>query len=180
VGFQLCLEIKILKTMITFIESFIKELEQESVGTRKILALVPADKMDWAPHPKSMKMKALATHVADIPTWITGTLKSNVWDFSVTPYSPQNCDNAEELVAYFDKNVAEAKEMLSKSKDDILEEIWTLRNGEEIWMQMPKLESIRHAYCQMVHHRAQLGVYLRLLNIPIPGVYGPSADDMGM
>ena len=164
--------------MITFMESFLKELEQESSGTAKLLRLVPADKGDWKPHVKSMKLKDLATHVADIPRWITLGLTTDELDFASSPYNPQDCNGGEELVAYFEKNVAEAKNHLKKNKDAILEETWTMRNGDMIYMKLTKLETLRHSYCQMVHHRAQLGVYLRLLNIPIPGVYGPSADDM--
>lgn len=166
--------------MITFMESFLKELEHESVGTRKMLALVPADKSDWKPHPKSMNLKDLATHLADLPSWITLALEKDELDFATSPYNPQNCEGGEELVKYFDKNLEEAKRWLSKSKDSVLEEMWTLRNGEAIYMQSTRLVTIRHSFCQMVHHRAQLGVYLRLLNIPIPGVYGPSADEQGM
>jgi len=166
--------------MITFMQSFLKELEHEQIGTRKMLALVPADKGEWKPHEKSMKLKDLATHIADLPTWITMGINTNELDFATSPYNPTECNNADELVAYFDKNVAEALQLLSTSKDDILEEVWTLRNGDIIYMQLNKLETIRQSFCQMVHHRAQLGVYLRLLNIPIPGVYGPSADDAGM
>lgn len=161
-------------------QAFLNELEKESVGTRKILALVPADKADWKPHAKSMKMKDLAIHIADLPTWITMGLTTHELDFATSPYNPQDCNGSAELVQYFDKNVAEAKDYLLKTKDTILEETWTLRSGEAIYMQLTKLETLRHAFCQMVHHRAQLGVYLRLLDIPIPGVYGPSADDMGM
>ncbi|MGZ4034698.1 MAG: DinB family protein [Bacteroidia bacterium] len=163
--------------MITFIESFLKELEQESVGTRKMLALVPADKPDWKPHEKSMKLKDLATHIADLPTWITMGLTTNELDFATAPYDPADCNGGEELVKYYNKNAEEAKQTLLKSKDAILEEMWTLRSGEVVYMKQTKLETLRHSYCQIVHHRAQLGVYLRLLNIPIPGVYGPSADE---
>ena len=163
--------------MITFMESFLKELEKESIGTRKMLALVPADKSDWKPHEKSMKLKDLATHIADLPTWITMAINTDELDFVTSPYNPTNCNGGEELTAYFDKNVEEAKQILQNSKDSILEETWTLRNGDIIYMQSTRLETIRHSYSQIVHHRAQLGVYLRLLNIPIPGVYGPSADE---
>lgn len=163
--------------MITFMESFLKELEHESIGTRKMLALVPADKADWKPHEKSMKLKDLAIHIADLPTWITLALTTEELDFVKSPYNPKDCNSAEELVAYFDKNVEEAKQYLQKAKDAILEETWTLKNGDIVYMQQSKLDTIRHSYCQIVHHRAQLGVYLRLLNIPIPGVYGPSADE---
>ncbi len=163
--------------MITFMQSFLNELEHESIGTRKMLALVPANKPDWKPHDKSMKLKDLATHLADLPTWINLAIEQDSLDFATAPYNPADCNGGEELVKYFDKNVEAAKTVLTKSKDSILEEIWTLKNGEIIYMQASRLVTIRHSFCQMVHHRAQLGVYLRLLNIAIPGVYGPSADE---
>lgn len=166
--------------MITFIESFKKELEAESIGTRKMLALVPADKMDWAPHPKSMKMKALATHIADLPLWISLGLTTEELDFQKSPYSPKDCKNAQELVEYYDKCAADAISNLNKSKNETLEQPWVLRAGETIYLTQTKLETVRQSFQQISHHRAQLGVYLRLLDIPIPGVYGPSADDQQM
>jgi uncharacterized damage-inducible protein DinB len=166
--------------MITFMQMFLQELEQESVGTIKMLALVPTDKADWKPHSKSMKLKDLATHIADIPRWITLSITTNELDFATSPYQPEDCNNGEELVNYFNKNAASAKHHLEDNSDEILEKIWTMRNGEVVYMSITKLESIRHSFCQLIHHRAQLGVYLRLLNIPLPGVYGPSADEMEM
>ncbi len=166
--------------MITFLEAFKNELEMEAVGTRKMLALVPADKMDWAPHEKSMKMKALATHIADLPQWISMGLTTDELDFEKAPYNPKDCNNGQELVDYFNANVADAIKDLEAAKEEILMEDWTLRSGEVIYAKHSKLVTIRHAYSQMTHHRAQLGVYLRLLHIPIPGVYGPSADDQQM
>lgn len=166
--------------MITFMESLVQELEHEKIGTRKMLALVPANKSDWKPHEKSMKLKDLATHLADLPTWVTLAIEKDELDFATSPYNPQNCEGGDELVKYFDKNLEEAKRHLISNTDSILEEMWTLRNGEIIYMQSTRLVTIRHSYSQMVHHRAQLGVYLRMLNIPIPGVYGPSADEQTM
>ncbi len=163
--------------MITFMKSFLDELEHEAVGTRKMLALVPADKMDYKPHEKSMKLKDLAIHIADMPTWITLGIRDTELDFATSPYNPKECKNGEELVAYFNANVEEAKRYLTENNDSILEDVWTLKSNGAVLMQLSKLQTVRHAYCQLVHHRAQLGVYLRLLNIPIPGVYGPSADD---
>ena len=163
--------------MITFMEAFLKELEHESLGTRKMLALIKKEDLNYKPHEKSMSMKDLATHIADLPSWITLALTSDELDFAVSPYNPTDCNSAEELVNYFNKNVTEASSLLSEKSDALLNDLWTLKNGEIIYMQMPKLDTIRHSFSQLIHHRAQLGVYLRLLNIPIPGVYGPSADE---
>jgi uncharacterized damage-inducible protein DinB len=164
--------------MITFMESFLQELEQESVGTRKMLVLVPADKPDWKPHEKSMTLKDLATHLAYLPNMIDWVLTSNETDFGTMPYKPDSPNGGEELVVQYDKNVAIAKQLLQNNIDDVLDKNWILRSGVVTYLNLTKLEALRHAYSQMVHHRAQLGLYLRLLSIPIPGVYGPSADEM--
>jgi uncharacterized damage-inducible protein DinB len=166
--------------MTTFIKAFQDELASEVVGTRKMLALVPADKMDFKPHEKSMKLKDLAIHIADLPKWISLGLKTDELDFATSPYNPTNCNNAEELLSYFNDNIVQAEKDLADSNDQIMDDKWTLKNGDIIYATHSKLETIRHAYSQMVHHRAQLGVYLRLLNIPLPGVYGPSADEAGL
>ncbi len=163
--------------MITFIEALKNELKEEVIGTRKMLALVPTDKLAWKPHARSMKMQDLAIHIADLPKWISLGLLTDELDFATTPYNPKDCTTGAELVAYFNENVEKAMTDFDNSKEKVLEEMWTLRNGSAIYAKHTKLETIRHAYSQMVHHRAQLGVYLRLLDIPIPGVYGPSADD---
>ena len=165
--------------MMTFIEAFQRELEQESIGTRKMLAIVPKDKGDWKPHPKSMSLKELSVHVADIPGWLSMVINLDVLDMAASPYNPTDCNGGDELVAHFDVLVENAKLHLAKSDDSILEKIWTMKSGDNVFMQLSKMDAIRHSLGQMIHHRAQLGVYLRLLDIPIPGVYGPSADEMG-
>ena len=91
--------------MKSYLETFLKEVEEESVGTRKMLNLVPSEKMDWQPHPKSMSFKALATHIADLPTWIGMALKTDFLDFAENPYQPKDCNSNVDLVAYFDKNI---------------------------------------------------------------------------
>lgn len=159
------------------IELLLKELAQEAQTTRKMLALVPADKLDWAPHQKSMKMKDLTVHIAELPTWITLALKTDGLDFATEPYNPTAVSNAAELLALFEKSYEDGRTSLSQATDDDLNGSWVLRNGDQIYATMTKYETIRHAFSQTIHHRAQLGVYLRLLNIPIPGSYGPSADD---
>lgn len=162
--------------MITFIEAFQKELATEAPETRKMLALVPADKMDWQPHPKSMTLKALATHLADIASWIPAILEKDYWDMAND--EPAHCENAEQLLRKFDEGTRQAERVLGEVSDDILLDHWQLRAGDQVYMDMPKWEAVRHSFGQNAHHRAQLGVYLRLLDIPIPGPYGPSADEM--
>jgi uncharacterized damage-inducible protein DinB len=156
---------------------FLKEMEREAQTTRKMLQRVPTDKFQWQPHPKSMTVQRLATHIAELPTWVTMVLNTNELDFAKNEYKPTVVSNTEELLAYFEKGLKEGKESLEKATEEDLLPDWTLRNGEQIFSTEKKHEVIRMAYCQIVHHRAQLGVFLRLLDIPIPGSYGPSADD---
>jgi|KBSMisStaDraftv2_1062788.scaffolds.fasta_scaffold85403_2 uncharacterized damage-inducible protein DinB len=157
---------------------FLKEMEQEAQTTRKMLQRVPTDKFQWRPHPKSMTMQQLATHIAELPTWVTMVLNTSELDFAKNEYKPAVINNTEELLEYFEKNLKEGKQSLEKATEEALLPDWTLRNGDQIYSVDKKYEVIRMAYCQIVHHRAQLGVFLRLLDIPIPGSYGPSADEM--
>lgn len=162
----------------TTVESLLKEMEQEAQTTRKMLTCVPDGKYDWKPHPKSMNIQALATHIAELTSWVALALNTDGLDFAAEPYNPHPIHNTKELLEYFEKNYKEGRDRLTQAKDKDLLPNWTLRNGEEIYSIATKGETIRHAFSQIVHHRAQLGVYLRLLNIPIPGSYGPSADEM--
>ena len=161
----------------TMIQMFQKEMEQEALTTRKMLSRVPADKLDWQPHPKSMNLRSLATHVAELPAWLTLVLTSDGLDFATTPYNPFLFNTNEELMAHFEKSLIDGRSQLIESNEAKLDEIWTLRMGNQILNASSKFDNIRFTFCQIVHHRAQLGVYLRLLDIPIPGSYGPSADE---
>jgi uncharacterized damage-inducible protein DinB len=161
----------------TFTESFLKELTRESITTRKMLERVPAGKFDWKPHEKSMTLVQLATHVAEIPSWTGMVLNTTELDFAANEYKPTIVTSSEELLQHFEKSLADGQAQLANATDKQLEDNWTMRNGEQILSSESKLDTLRGCFCQVVHHRAQLGVYLRLLNIPIPGSYGPSADD---
>ena len=152
-------------------------MEQEAQTTRKMLERVPNDKYDWKPHEKSMTIKQLATHIAELPSWVTMALTTNELDFASNPYQPVDIKSTEELLGYFERSLADGRAHLEKAMEDLLNENWILREGETIYSTSSKGEVIRMAFSQIVHHRAQLGVYLRLLNIPIPGSYGPSADE---
>ncbi|MBO9571929.1 MAG: DinB family protein [Chitinophagaceae bacterium] len=163
--------------MSKLIELLLKEMDGEAVTTRKMLSIVPADKFDWKPHPKSMSLKTLATHVAELPSWISMAINTGELDFAANPYNPVPVDNTQDILAYFEKNFKEGREELAKASEADFDKTWTLRNADAIYWQGTKYEMIRVAFCQTVHHRAQLGVFLRLLNIPIPGSYGPSADE---
>lgn len=162
------------------IPKFLKEMEKEATTTRKMLERVPDDKYDWKPHEKSMSLRSLATHIAELPSWVSMVLHTSELDFATSPYSPVPINDTPALLEYFRATFEDAKKNLAAAKEEQLDDMWTLRNGEQIYNTSTKEEVIRMTYCQIVHHRAQLGVYLRLLNVPIPGSYGPSADEMGM
>lgn len=155
-----------------------QELEKEAVTTRKMLERVPSDKFDWKPHEKSMTLKRLSTHVAELPGWISMALTTDELDFANNPYQPVEINNTKELLAYFERSLEDGKKSLASATETDLLPNWTLRNGDQVYRVSTKYEVIRMSLGQMIHHRAQLGVYLRLLNIPIPGSYGPSADEM--
>jgi uncharacterized damage-inducible protein DinB len=165
------------KKIMTQLEAFRKELEREAITTRKMLTQVPSDKLEWQPHQKSMTMKRLATHVAELPTWIAMTLKTDELDFESNPYQPVSISNTQELLAYFEQTLEDGRKHIEAGKEEVLDKPWTLRSGSTIYSTEPKRDVLRMAFSQIIHHRAQLGVYLRLLNIPIPGSYGPSADE---
>jgi uncharacterized damage-inducible protein DinB len=163
----------------SLIKMFLNELEQEAVSTRKMLEIVPTEKFDWQPHPKSMTIKALATHIAEIPSWISGGISTDVLDMALTPYIPPVINNTSDLLSLFEDSVSQAKSQLVEENEAKLNGRWVMKSGDQIWIDLSKAEVIRHSLSQLIHHRAQLGVFLRLLDIPIPGPYGPSADEKG-
>jgi len=160
------------------IPMLLKEMEHEASTTRKMLERVPQDKYDWQPHEKSMTVTKLATHLAELPGWVKMTFETSELDFAKGDYKPVTINDNEGLMDYFEKSYAEGKNSLSSATEEDLALPWTLRNADTILQTYTKAEVVRMAFCQIVHHRAQLGVYLRLLNIPIPGSYGPSADEV--
>jgi len=164
-------------TNMSTIQMLLKELEQEALTTRKMLERVPSDKFDWQPHKKSMTLQRLATHVAELPSWVEMAVITDELDFAKNAYAPEVVGDTAGLMEYFERNLVKGRESLANASDEILSEDWTFRNGDQVYQVSTKGEIIRMAYCQIVHHRAQLGVFLRLLDVPIPGSYGPSADE---
>jgi len=158
--------------------SLIAELENEAQTTRKVLERIPADKFGWKPHEKSMEFGRLATHVAEMHGWTKPTVEQPELDFAKMDYKPFEPKTTAELVEHFEKNLAEALETLKGASDDLWHEPWSLRNGEQIYFTMPKIAVMRSMVLNhIVHHRGQLSVYLRLNDIPVPSLYGPSADE---
>lgn len=162
----------------SMIAMYLQQLEQESITTHKMLALIPDEKFYWQPHPKSMTLRQLGTHIAELPTWITFGLTTDELDFAKTPYQPKEINNTAELLAYFEESLADGRTHLISENESKLAESWKLRAGDQIFLDISKGEAIRNSLSQTIHHRAQLGVFLRLLDIPIPGSYGQSADEM--
>ena len=158
--------------------ALIAEMEHEAAVTRTCLERIPADKFDWKPHEKSMSFGRLASHVAEMFGWTPSTMDHAELDFSKMDYKPFEPSTTEELVEFLDKNVAEAIATLKSSADDRFMENWTMRNGETVYFTMPKVAVMRSFIMNhIVHHRGQLSVYLRLNDISVPSIYGPSADE---
>lgn len=156
----------------------LKELDNEVQLTRQMFAQVPEGKYNWRPHLKSMNIKDLVTHIADLPSWVTLALTTDELDFAVSPYHPKEVQNNADLLAAFEQAYVTGRKHLSDANESALTEGWILRNGDYVIKNYTRLEAIRVALNQLTHHRAQLGVDLRLLDIFIPGSYGPSADEL--
>ncbi|MBK7689786.1 MAG: DinB family protein [Bacteroidetes bacterium] len=164
----------------TLNETLLAEFKHEAATTRKILERVPLDKGDYKPHEKSMTLMRLATHVAEIAGWWKECLVHDELDFAKGDFTPKVFHSSTELLTYFDDLVAKAEVILNETPETEFANDWTMRQGEMIFFTMPKAQVVR-TWClnHWYHHRAQLGVYLRMLDIAVPGSYGPSADDQG-
>jgi uncharacterized damage-inducible protein DinB len=161
--------------------ALIAEMEQEAATARRCLERVPADKFDWKPHEKSTSFGKLATHIAEMFGWTPPTLQQPELDFAKWDYKPFEPSTTEDLVEFLDKNVAEAITTLRNTPDEVFMENWTMRNGETVYFTMPKVAVMRSFVMNhSVHHRGQLSVYLRLNDIAVPAIYGPSADEGSM
>jgi uncharacterized damage-inducible protein DinB len=162
-------------------QSLLPEFDQEMASTRKVLERIPTEKWTWKPHEKSGTLGWLAAHVGTIPGWYTMTLQTENLDYAPVDgpqYEPPKIDNAQQLLATFDKESKEARAALSKASDADFNVNWTLLAGGKEIFTMPRIACLRSMVMNhMIHHRAQLTMYLRLLNVPIPGLYGPSADE---
>jgi uncharacterized damage-inducible protein DinB len=158
--------------------ALIGELQHEAATTRKCLERIPAETFGYKPHEKSMTMGRLATHVAEMNGWTIETVTKTELDFAKMDYKPFEPQTTEELVGFFDKILGEAIEALKNTSDEAMMEDWTLRNGETVYFTMPRIQVLRGmVFNHIVHHRGQLSVYMRLNDIPVPGIYGPSADE---
>ncbi len=155
--------------------TLLPEFDQEMATTRRVLERVPSDKGTWKPHAKSFPLAHLAQLVSGMPGWITNMLTRTSLDLG--GYPGYSYEKTETLLAAFDKNVADARAALAASKDADYQVPWSLKHGDRVLMTMPRGVVVRQTINHLVHHRGQLTVYLRLLDVPIPPIYGPTADE---
>ncbi len=161
-------------------EALLPEFDMEMANTRKALERVPDAKFGWKPHEKSWAMGGLAGHLANLPGWGTTTVNTEELNL-VPPFTMPPMNTSTELLAMFDKNVREARAAIAGASDDHLRGPWSLKVQGKTMMTMPRVAVLRNmVFNHIVHHRGQLTVYLRLNDIPVPGMYGPSADEAKM
>jgi len=165
----------------TLSEGLLPEFDQEMASTRKTLERVPDSQFGWKPHEKSMTLGRLASHVAESPGWAATTIETDSLDLAppgAPPFKPVTADTRQEVLAIFEKNIAAARAAIAGASDDHLAKPWSLLMGGKTILTLPRMSVLRtFVMNHTIHHRAQLGVYLRLNNIPLPAIYGPSADE---
>jgi uncharacterized damage-inducible protein DinB len=158
--------------------SLAAELRQEAKTTRRLLERVPEESFGWKPHEKSMTLGRLAAHVAELPELIIPALTKDELDFASGEFKPFEPQSTAGLLEKFDRNINDAAELLEKQPDERMGENWRLRSGDHVLFEMPRAMVVRFVGLNhVVHHRGQLSVYLRLLDVPLPSIYGPSADE---
>ena len=159
------------------VDSILMELDQEAVTTRRVLERVPTDRLGWAPHPKSMPLGQLALHIAQVPGAIAGFVAGPVLEMT-GDFKQAAATSTAEVLSTFDQSLAKPKEVLNGLDDATITSMWALKAGGKTLMSMPRLAVVRSLMLNhLYHHRGQLSVYLRELNVPIPSIYGPSADE---
>jgi len=165
----------------TISQALLPEFDVEIANTRKTLERVPENKPEFRPHPKSMTLARLAGHLAEIPMWASMTLEHDELDMSPPGAAPQAgyvMSSRQDALAKFDEHTKKARTLLASTTDEAMMRTWTLKNGGHTIMALPKVAVMRSFVMNhMVHHRAQLGVYLRMNDVPVPSIYGPSADE---
>jgi uncharacterized damage-inducible protein DinB len=158
-------------------DALLPDFDRELGTTRRVLERVPPD-FAWKPHWKSMSLGALATHLAYLPRWITITMEQSVFDLEASPPAPAEITSTEELLKRFDESAGAARGAIADKTDGEFMASWTLRRGAREVFTLPKVAVLRSFVLNhMIHHRGQLSVYLRLKDVPVPSIYGPSADE---
>lgn len=160
-----------------FKEALLAEYDHETATTRRLLERIPDDRLSWRPHPKSKSLAELATHLCQLPNWGDAILNRPEFDLSEAPQAASDEPSRERVLSSFDDCVRTTRAWLDKSDAD-LAAVWTLRRGGQEIFSMPRMGAFRtFVLYHLVHHRGQLSVYLRLNEIPVPAIYGPSADE---
>lgn len=158
-------------------QRLIAEIQQESEKNKKMLERIPEPKLSWRPHEKSMTIGRLGMHIAELPNWICRCLTTEEYDFGTGSYNPNIPKNHAEIMSEYNEQLRKAIQVLGTASDDILAKKWKVRKGETVIYDMSREEVIRRQLNHIIHHRGQLSVFLRLLNVPVPPVYGPTADE---
>ena len=165
----------------SYSDTILPEFDQEMASTRKVLERVPEEKFDWRVHPKSNTIGWNANHLAEIPGWVKGTLAALSWDIAPVdgePYETPKLTSRQDILDLFDQNVAAAREAIAAVKDAELSKTWSLLEAGKPIISLPRAAVIRSFVLNhLIHHRAHLCVYLRLNDIPVPGMYGPSGEE---
>jgi len=162
----------------TIAQNYLAELKQEAEKSKKMLALVPMDKSSWKPHEKSMTLNRLAVHVAEMVLWLEVTITTDELDYTKGDYKPFVPETSKELLDFYDTNLKKAEEALANCSDERMMKNWTMKAGDRVVFSIPRVAVIRDMILNhQAHHRGQLSVYLRLLDVPLPSIYGPTADD---
>jgi len=156
-------------------DTLLPEFDQEMATTRRVLERVPSDKKTWKPHQKSFAMGHLAQLVAWMPGWITNALRET--ELNLAGAGGYSYESTDTLLTMFDKNVAEARAAIVASKDKDYSVNWSLKTGDRVLFTQPRRDIVRMNINHLIHHRGQLTVYLRLVDVPVPSVYGPTADE---
>lgn len=164
--------------MTRLVDPMINELEREAAGTRRLLERLPEDKLDWTPHPRSMSLRRLALHIALIPNRITTMLANDSVEMTTLKFDTPPSDSVADILAAFETSVAAAKERLAGTDDTRALAIWTMFREGQVFRSMPRIVFARTVLLNhWYHHRGQLTVYLRMLDVPLPAIYGSSADE---
>lgn len=162
----------------TIIDSLIREFENEARTTRKHFERLPSDKLDWRPHEKSFTAGGLASHIVECISWADSIFTLDEFDFDPATYKPYQAASADDLLKTFDDKVASCRQVLEGVNEETITQPWRLKMMGQLMFEKPRADVFRDfTLSHVIHHRGQFSVYLRLLNVPVPGSYGPSADE---
>ncbi|MFL5632657.1 MAG: DinB family protein [Gemmatimonadaceae bacterium] len=156
-------------------ETLLPEFDQEMDSTRRVLERVPSEKGEWKPHPKSFSLGHLTQLVSGMPGWITNAVTQT--SLNLAEYPGYSYEKTEDLLKKFEKHIKDARQAIASAKDSDFAVLWSLRRGDQVFFTAPRGVIVRQTINHLVHHRGQLTVYLRLIDVPVPSIYGPTADE---